>query len=249
MATVITKQGSSILKIDDGVGEPAYLNWKEITIRPIGDFMKVTQEGVVHDGVNEISVDYNNVTTPAGTTSGENLCEVVAALFTIAGSNNVTTAQRNALTPSIGQEVYDTDLKKKFIYNGNVWLVPGELIQITNNEGTAITEGQCVKVSTLTDDSCELNISTTDIATIGVVFEGGANGAEITVAIAGTWNVLCNDAGTVGRNELCSASGTAGVASVSGFGGTGDFAVTLEEVISSGSDVLVKSILTPTERF
>lgn len=159
-----------------------------------------------------------------------------------------TTAQRNALVPSKGWRCYDTDVNKFFHYNGTVWIVQGELIQMRNVSGVALSEGHAVAVD-VTEDNAVIKASNSSIATIGVVYEGGADDAQITVAVNGKWNVLMNDVGTVGRNESVEVSSTAGVSEGFGFGGTGAFATTTEEVVSNGSDVLVGCIIHPVERF
>lgn len=39
----------------------------------------------------------------------------------IAATKNVTTAEKNALTPSAGWVVFDTDLDKLCVYSGSAW--------------------------------------------------------------------------------------------------------------------------------
>lgn len=82
MAIVISKEGTSIMKVDDSTKtEPYYFNFNEITIRTNGDNMIVSQKNATQKGLNDLSIDYNDVTTPSGTTSGETLADAVAALF------------------------------------------------------------------------------------------------------------------------------------------------------------------------
>ena len=85
MAVNIYKRGNSILEIDDSTqAEPYFLNFKDVVIRPTGDFMKVSQKNVILNGVNEITVDYNDVVNIVAT-SGEELVELVSGLFTTSG--------------------------------------------------------------------------------------------------------------------------------------------------------------------
>jgi hypothetical protein len=82
MAITITKHGSSILEINDSLlSEPFFFNFKDIVIRPLGDLMIISQKDVTQNGVNEVKVDYNDVTNIVAT-SGEELCELVSDLFT-----------------------------------------------------------------------------------------------------------------------------------------------------------------------
>lgn len=160
-----------------------------------------------------------------------------------------TTAQRNALSPSAGWTCFDTDINKHFYYNGAVWLVAGELMQLTNKSGLTLAEGHVVRIESTTDCACDKNSSTTKTDTIGVVFEGGALDTEITVAIAGKWNVLMTDAGTIARNEFVVAGTTAGISVGFTTAGTGDYAKTMKSVASTGAEVLVPCIIRTVERF
>jgi hypothetical protein len=82
MAIIITKIGNSTLKIDDSTRtEPYYFNFNDIVLRSNGDNMIVSQNMVVKKDIYNVSVAYTDVTTPSGTTSGENLVDTVAALF------------------------------------------------------------------------------------------------------------------------------------------------------------------------
>lgn len=91
MAITITKHGSSILEINDSLlSEPFFFNFKDIVIRPLGDLMIISQKDVTQNGINEVKVDYNDVTNIVAT-SGEELCELVSDLFTdpLAGTQYV----------------------------------------------------------------------------------------------------------------------------------------------------------------
>jgi hypothetical protein len=82
MAVTINKRGTSILEInDDTQAEPYFLNFYDIALHSAGDLMVISQKGVNRDGDDEILIDFNSVTTPAGTTSGDDLVRTVCELF------------------------------------------------------------------------------------------------------------------------------------------------------------------------
>lgn len=82
MAITINKRGTSIIEINDSTkDEPYFLNFYDITLHSAGDLMVISQKGVIVNGDNEIAVDYNDVTTPVGTTSGDDLVRTVCELF------------------------------------------------------------------------------------------------------------------------------------------------------------------------
>jgi hypothetical protein len=82
MAITINKRGTSIIEINDSTkAEPYFLNFYDIALHSAGDLMVISQKGVILDGDDEIVVDYNDVTTPAGTTSGDDLTRTVCELF------------------------------------------------------------------------------------------------------------------------------------------------------------------------
>lgn len=47
--------------------------------------------------------------------------QAIANLANISVAQNVTTAQKNALSAVMGQLVFDTDLLKLCVYNGSAW--------------------------------------------------------------------------------------------------------------------------------
>jgi hypothetical protein len=82
MAIVITKHGSSVIEIDDSTkAESTFYNFDEIVMRSAGDLMIISQKKVIQNGVEELKIDFNDVTTPAGTTSGADLLRTVSQLF------------------------------------------------------------------------------------------------------------------------------------------------------------------------
>ena len=82
MAVTINKRGTSIIEINDSTkDEPHFLNFYDICIHSSADKMVISQKGVVHQNSERIVVDYNDVTTPSGTTSGDDLTRTVCELF------------------------------------------------------------------------------------------------------------------------------------------------------------------------
>lgn len=67
MAWTLSKVGKDVLKLDDGVNDPHYLNWHEITLDVNGENVKISQHGVVHDGVDQIVIDKDDFASPTGT--------------------------------------------------------------------------------------------------------------------------------------------------------------------------------------
>ncbi len=82
MAITINKRGGSIIEINDSTkSEPYFLNFYDIALHSSGDFMIISQKNVIHNGVDKLDVDFNDVTTPSGTTSGADLLRTIAELF------------------------------------------------------------------------------------------------------------------------------------------------------------------------
>lgn len=82
MAITINKRGGSIIEINDSTkSEPDFFNFYDIVLSSSGDLMIISQKNVVHNGVGKLDIDFNDVTTPAGTTSGADLLRTIAELF------------------------------------------------------------------------------------------------------------------------------------------------------------------------
>lgn len=132
MAVNIHKRGNSILEIDDSTqAEPYFLNFKDVVIRPKGDFMKVSQKNVVLNGVNEISVDYNDVVNIVAT-SGEELVELVSGLFTTNGGTvsipNFEYISTKSDLPNPVAGVITLDAEKTYYFTADVDLTGDRLV-------------------------------------------------------------------------------------------------------------------------
>lgn len=132
MAVNIYKRGNSILEIDDSTQlEPYFLNFKDVVIRPVGDFMKVSQKNVVLNGVNEITVDYNDVVNLSAT-SGEELVELVSGLFTTNGGEvsipNFEYISTKSDLPNPVAGVITLDAEKTYYFTADVDLSGDRLV-------------------------------------------------------------------------------------------------------------------------
>lgn len=82
MAITINKRGGSIIEINDSTkSEPSFFNFYDIVLSSSGNFMMIAQKNVIHNGEGKLEIDFNDVTTPAGTTSGADLLRTIAELF------------------------------------------------------------------------------------------------------------------------------------------------------------------------
>lgn len=95
MAWTLSKVGKDVLKLDDGVNDPSYLNWHEITLDVNGENVKISQHGVVHDGVDQIVIDKDDFASPTGTAI--QIVEAVSGWFGTKGA----TAWVNTIAASI----------------------------------------------------------------------------------------------------------------------------------------------------
>jgi hypothetical protein len=139
-----------------------------------------------------------------------------------------TTAQINALTNlKEGESVWNSDLSKpEYVVNsdGSLLWVNEDCVVLINNQGSAVTEGDIVKMDYTASTSGAWTKLCTNVTTsptddpwfmCGIVFRGGANGSKIVVAQQGIYNVKYRNAGagTVStRGNLVTFSGTAGQA-------------------------------------
>jgi hypothetical protein len=132
MAVNIYKRGKSILEIDDSTqAEPYFLNFKDVVIRPVGDFMKVSQKNVILNGVNEITVDYNDVVNIVAT-SGEELVELVSGLFTTNGGTvsipNFAYISTKSDLPNPVAGVITLEAEKTYYFTADVDLTGDRLV-------------------------------------------------------------------------------------------------------------------------
>lgn len=90
---------------------------------------------------------------------------------------------------------------KHFIYDGAAWIVPGEVVRVTNRTGGARVEGDVVVVHPTIARAADGTTTLDDRNIFGAVVSGGIAGSEITVAVAGLpWNVSI--AGAISIRDL-----------------------------------------------
>lgn len=146
--------------------------------------------------------------------------------------NPLTSAEMVALSPVAGERCYCSTFKKIFTYNGSVWLVKGETIELTNNCGSALVEGDVVIFNSAANESCTTTTTQGNKSVAGAVVIGGDNGAQVTIAYKGIWNVLNADA--VARGNFLITSTTAKKSTDVGSGQTGIFAQALQSTGAAG---------------
>jgi hypothetical protein len=123
-----------------------------------------------------------------------------------------TTTEINALTNlQEGQSVWNSDLSKpEYVVNdgGTLLWVNEDCVVCLNNQGSAVSEGDLVRINNSTAVSSTSIVLQTNSSLdnrwlqFGVVFRGGANGSKIVVAQQGLYKVKFRNAGagTVATN-------------------------------------------------
>jgi hypothetical protein len=116
-----------------------------------------------------------------------------------------TTTEINALTNlQEGQSVWNSDLSKpEYVVNdgGTLLWVNEDCVVCLNNQGSAISEGDLVRVNNSTAvPSTSIVLQTNSPIgnrwlQFGVVFRGGANGSKVVVAQQGLYKVKFRNAG------------------------------------------------------
>ncbi len=137
-----------------------------------------------------------------------------------------TKNQIGAITTSIlevGDNVYNTTIDKEEFWTGNTW-INEDCIEVTNVSGDALVEGQLVSISSLltaaTTPSVILSDNTTDSfrRCLGPIYRGGANNANVVVAMKGFYKVRFVAGTSVTRQNIAivSPSANAGDAGTTG---------------------------------
>lgn len=116
-----------------------------------------------------------------------------------------TTTEINALTNiQEGESVWNSDLSKpEYVVNdgGTLLWVNEDCVVCLNNQGSAVSEGDLVRVNNTTAVSSTSIVLQTNSPIdnrwlqFGVVFRGGANGNKIVVAQQGLYKVKFRNAG------------------------------------------------------
>lgn len=130
----------------------------------------------------------------------------------------------------VGDTVWNTDIKKEEYWTGNTWL-NDDCVEMINNEGSALEEGDLVGVDTdvTTTDRCEKMSDVEDNLHMGLVYHGGANGDWVTIACMGKYKAKFDSAtSAVTRQHICVISTTtegqcesAGAKTIAASGGVG----------------------------
>lgn len=175
-----------------------------------------------------------------------------------------TTLEINALTNiQEGESVWNSDLSKpEYVVNdgGTLLWVNEDCIVCLNNQGSAINEGDLVRINNATAVSSTSIVLQTNTPIdnrwlqFGVVFRGGANGSKVVVAQQGLYKVKFRNAGagTIATNgDIVVYSATAGqvtqVASTStgatAFGYIGVVMQTLTNAQLVANNYLVKCMI------
>ena len=154
-------------------------------------------------------------------------------------------ALSSTYTLEAGMSVWNTDIKKPEYYTGSVW-TNEDCVVMTNAYTSSIAEGNIAGMSRSTTlNACTLMRSGEDDFVAGVVYRGGAVGAQVVIAVQGMYKVKFLSTETFyTRGNLVQLSATFGegdqVATVAGQGVIG---VVVETLISLPPDRLVKCMI------
>jgi hypothetical protein len=97
MAWKLNKIGEDVLKLQEDLNAPFYLSWSNITVDVNDNYLKFSQDGVVHNGRNEIKFLYTDVSNITATSAPE-LMEKVVMLFQSVATASIITSQESAQT-------------------------------------------------------------------------------------------------------------------------------------------------------
>ena len=110
MAWEISKIGEDVLKLDDLTGNPCYLSWQNITTDVNGNFVKFSQDGVVHNGKNEIKIifsDVANITSVSAVDLMEKVIDLFQSISTATINSSIETTQTALNTQKIEASLND----------------------------------------------------------------------------------------------------------------------------------------------
>jgi hypothetical protein len=149
---------------------------------------------------------------------------------------------------SQGESCFNTTWGQPYYFDGDVWLT-ANLVKATNENASAMAEGNPVIQDGTAGGGVNMTSTASSIAIIGVVkdvYNGGAQGEFVTVAIAGEHNVLYAGAVSIGEGAI--ADNVNGQATATGTGSTGTFGITRGSK-GAPSTALILTWIQPTERF
>jgi hypothetical protein len=116
-------------------------------------------------------------------------------------------------------------------YDGNTW-TGAKLMKLNNQSGETLNRGDVVIISTTRINSCTTTLSTGDNKVVGAIAFGGVNGAEVSIAISGIWDVLIRNGGYSIRQSIKTTSLAGNAIAEASFSSDGIFGWTL----ASGED-------------
>ena len=160
-----------------------------LTSNPLSQFASTTSSqlaGVISDEVGSGALVFNNspnlITPILGSASATALTFTSTAVSGLT-INRLTTAQRQALTPVIGDVVYDTTIGTTCTYTGTFWQYSKEYYVTANVTTTAITASNITGLTTF-------------------ILE-----ANSTYAISGAFLIGCNNTGGIKFGNTLPAGG------------------------------------------
>ena len=97
MAWKLNKIGEDVLKLQEDLNAPFYLSWSNITVDVNDNYLKFSQDGVVHNGRNEIKLLYTDVSNISAD-SAPGMMEKVIDLFQSVATASITASEESQFT-------------------------------------------------------------------------------------------------------------------------------------------------------
>lgn len=147
----------------------------------------------------------------------------------VGAPRHVTTAQRDAISGAelyAGRQIFNTDFLLHEYYDGDVWL-NAHTTKYTNKSGGALSTGAPVIISGAAAQSVTTTTVISSTSVMGVIVNGGANDAFVTVATSGIWDVTFKANETIALGNRVETTNVAGQAELE-TGSVGSFALAVE---------------------
>lgn len=141
-----------------------------------------------------------------------------------------TKAEMEALvSPTLGDWVISSTYEgKHFYFDGVMWVLPGEVVRVTNQTGGTRVEGDVVILHQTIPRACDGTTTVESFDVLGAIVTGGDDGEPVTVAVAGLpWNVNVEDSAQEGH--FVATDNTAFLANADGVPSKGAFGSCLED--------------------
>jgi len=139
----------------------------------------------------------------------------------------------------VGDSCWCTTFGKMFYYDGNCWIVPGEVVRVENRSGGSLVEGDVVANDSANSRAAVTTTTLDDNNVMGPVVTGGPSGAGnwITVAVNGLpWKVLMRGSVNIGDFIFAYSTAKQGYATAGSY--SGSFGETLESKGPVGTALL-----------